>query len=86
MSYRVFWTPDAETSLERLLREAEAPREMAAIAMEIDRNLIADPVHFGESRFDSVRVAFVRPLGVQFDILDDVKTVIVDAVWRIDRK
>jgi len=86
MSYRVFWTPEAETTLEKLLRESEAARDLAAVAKEIDRNLTADPVHFGESRFESVRVAFVRPLGVQFEILDDMQTVIVDAVWRIDRK
>ncbi len=86
MSYRVFWTPEAEALLEKLLHESESPRELAAIAKEIDRNLTADPVHFGESRFQSVRMAFIRPLGVQFDVLDDVQTVIVDAVWRIDRK
>lgn len=86
MNYRVFWTPDAEASLEKLFRESEAPRELAAVAQEINRNLTTDPFHFGESRLQSVRVAFVQPLGVQFDVLDDVHTVIVDAVWRIDRK
>jgi hypothetical protein len=86
MSYRVFWTPEAEASLANLLHESEAPRELAAVAKEIDRHLTEDPVHFGESRLQSVRMAFIRPLGVQFDVLDDVQTVIVDAVWRIDRK
>lgn len=86
MSYRVFWTPDAEASLERLLHESEEPRELAMIAKEIDRNPTADPKRFGESRLLTVRIAFIRPLGVQFDVLDDVRTAIVDAVWRIDRK
>jgi hypothetical protein len=30
-------------------------------------------------------VGFVHPLGVQFEVMDDVQTVIVHDVWRIDR-
>jgi hypothetical protein len=44
------------------------------------------PSEFGESRFDTVRAAFLRPLGVQFDVLEDVQTVIVYDAWRIDAK
>ena len=33
-----------------------------------------------------MRVGFVFPLGVQFEVMDDVRTVIVHDVWRIDRK
>ena len=43
-------------------------------------------MRFGESRYDAVRVGFVLPLGVQFEVFDDVRTVIVYDVWRIDVK
>jgi hypothetical protein len=51
---------------------------------KIDRHLIADPNGFGESRYDTVRVGFAYPLGVQFEVMDDVHTAVVYDVWRID--
>ena len=86
MSYRVFWSPHAEGQLEEILRNATDAAAIAAFAREIDRFLVANPKSFGESRYDTVRVGFVRPLGIQFEVLDDVRTVIVYDVWRIDRK
>jgi hypothetical protein len=84
MSYRVFWSPQAEAMLERILDETEETENLTAILVEIDRRLAADPADFGESRFDTVRVGFVPPLAVQINILEDVQSVIVDAVWRTD--
>jgi hypothetical protein len=87
MKYRVLWAPYAEESLERML--AAAPHDdavLAAAAREIDQHLLTEPLQFGESRYDAVRIGFVRPLGVQFEVLDDVATVVVHIVWRIDGK
>ncbi len=86
MSYRVFWSPHAEGQLEQIIRAATDVAIVAAAAREIDRHLVSTPATFGESRFDTVRVGFVPPLGVQFEMLEDVRTVIVYDVWRIDRK
>ena len=86
MSYRVFWSPHAEHRLEEILRDAAVQAECAAAAREIDQQLVSDPKRFGESRFDLVRIGFVRPLGVQYEVLHDVRTVIVYDVWRIDAK
>ena len=58
----------------------------AKTAGEIDGHLLGQPNEFGESRYDTVRIGFVHPLGVQFEVLEDVRTVIVYDVWRIDRK
>jgi hypothetical protein len=33
-----------------------------------------------------MRIGFVEPPGIQFEVMDDVRTVIVHDVWRIDRK
>jgi hypothetical protein len=84
MSYRVFWSPHAEERLEALLQDARAMPEIADAARTIDQYLGSYPIEFGESRFDTVRIGFVRPLGVQYELLEDVSTVIVYDVWRID--
>ena len=86
MQYRVLWAPYAEEKLEHLLQAASEPPLLAAAARQIDQHLITGPATFGESRYDTVRVGFVYPLGVQFEGMDDVRTVIVHDVWRIDRK
>lgn len=85
MSYRVLWSPHAEDRLEQLLRGAHAA-DLAGVAQQIDRILIATPKAFGESRYDTVRVGFARPLGVLYEVMDDVRTVVVYDVWRIDRR
>ncbi len=85
MAYRVFWSPFAETRLEQIVQNAPDVPEVAAAAREIDRHLISDPHGFGESRYDTVRVGFAYPLGVQFEVMDDVRTAVVYDAWRIDR-
>jgi plasmid stabilization system protein ParE len=84
MSFRVFWSPHAEQQLEEILRDIGSQSQVAPAAREIDRFLAHDPARFGESRYDTVRIGFVRPLGVPFEVLEDVHTVIVYDVWRID--
>jgi hypothetical protein len=73
MSYRVFWAPYAEQRLEEILQDAAARAQHASAAREIDQRLFTDPLQFGESRYDAVRVGFVRPLGVQYEVLPDVQ-------------
>lgn len=86
MTYRVFWAPTAETWLEAQLSQATDAETLADAAKEIDRHLLAAPNEFGESRYDAVRIGFAWPLGVQFEVFDDDRTVVVYDVWRIDRK
>jgi hypothetical protein len=86
MQHRVLWAPYAEDMLERLLQAASEPPLLAMAARQIDQCLMTDPRSFGESRYDMIRIGFMYPLGVQFEVMDDVRTVIVHDVWRIDRK
>ena len=86
MTYRVFWSPTAEARFERIVSGAIDRESLAAAAKLIDKALAENPLAFGESRYDNVRVGFVLPLGVQFEVQPDVRTVIVFDVWRIDRK
>jgi hypothetical protein len=83
MKYRVFWSPNAELQLETLLAKDEYRTSIARAARDVDGHLISDPLAFGESRYENVRVGFVLPLGVEYEILNDVFTVIVNGVWRI---
>jgi len=85
MTYRVFWSPHSEERLEQILRDASEPAFLAGVAREIDQHLSTRPKTFGESRYETVRVGFVRPLGIQYEVMEDVRTVIVYDVWRIDR-
>jgi hypothetical protein len=86
MSYRVFWSPHAEDQLERLLLGSSDQPRLAEAARGIDQRLAKDPWIFGESRFDAVRIAFEQPLAIHYEVLEDVETVIVYDVWRIDVK
>lgn len=86
MKYRVFWSPHAENRLEVLLQDLSARPQLAKAAREIDRNLSIDPVGFGETRYENVRVGFSTPLGIQYEVLGDVSSVIVYDVWRIDKR
>jgi hypothetical protein len=83
MTYRVLWAPHAEEQLESILGRAP---ELAEVAKKIDARLMKRPKSFGESRYDAVRVAFPHPLAVHFEVMDDVRTVVVYDVWRIDHK
>jgi hypothetical protein len=85
MSYRVFWAPNAEAKLEHFIDAGPDPTSLAAAARQMDRHLVNEPASFGESRYDTIRIGFAYPLGVQFEVMDDVQTVIVHDVWRIDR-
>ena len=85
MTWRVFWSPHAEERLEKLLQAAPDAALLIAAAKVIDRYLVTDPKSFGESRYDTVCVGFVLPLGNQYECQDVVHTVIVYDVWRIVR-
>jgi hypothetical protein len=86
MRFRVIWAPEAEDQLAKLLAVASDPDQLVAAANLIDRKLIAGPKDLGESRDEAVRVGFVQPFGIQFEVMDDVQTVIVHDIWRTDRR
>jgi hypothetical protein len=86
MSYRVFWTPDAERYFKELHAAATGQPLLVQAVSEIDRQLHKDPLEFGESRFENVRIGFEGPLAVHFEVLEDVETVIVFGVWTTDRR
>lgn len=82
MRHVVFWVPEADEKLQALIEAANASSELIRVVREIDFWLARDPLDFGESRFDTVRLGVVRPLAVLFDVLDDPPTVIVLDIWQ----
>lgn len=82
MRHFVFWVPEADENLQRLIRAEDDSSELVRRVREIDFWLARDPLDFGESRFDTVRLAVEGPLAVLFDVLDDPPTVIVLDIWR----
>jgi hypothetical protein len=85
MQYRVLWAPYAEDKLQLLLESSTDAGIVANAAREIDRYLFGNAGKFGESRYGNMRIGFVTPLGIQFEVMEDVHTAIVHDVWRIDR-
>lgn len=85
MPYRVFWSPDAERLLKKIHATARDSSDVSRAAGEIDKQLRADPFDVGESREENVRIGFQEPVGIEFEVLDDVQTVIVFNVWRTER-
>jgi hypothetical protein len=69
-----------------MLSDRTQQQLLAAAARRIDRQLARDPFNFEESRYDTVRVGFEPPLRLHYEVLSDVRTVIVYDVWRIDSK
>jgi hypothetical protein len=86
MPYHVFWSPDAERQFKSLYATATEPTALSVAADAIDAQLHRNPHEFGESREESVRIGFEEPLGIQCEVLEDVKTVVVFQVWRTDKK
>jgi hypothetical protein len=86
MPYRVFWSPDAERRYKVLLRLSSDAATLAQAARDIDRQLHSNPFELGESRDENIRIGFLEPLAIEFEVLQDVETVIVFNVWISKRR
>lgn len=83
MDYLVVWTDDAEDDLIRIGVAAEDRTSIVAALRVMDRALVKDPNLRGESRQGNVRIDFHHPLGVEFEVIEETRTVYVLAVWSI---
>ena len=86
MSYTVVWTPTAEQDLAAIWMKVQDREAINSASNTIDALLQHDPESRGESRYDSVRVMFVPPLGVDFDVSEDDRFVYVLTVWLIEKR
>jgi hypothetical protein len=84
MKYLVSWTPRAEERLANAWLAAPDQKAVTVAAHVLDHHLAIDPLRFGESRMSSInRVAWEAPLGIEFDVIEDDKKVLVLTVWLI---
>ncbi len=85
MKYRILWIPDAEESFEQILNDESRSKYLLRDSVRsINEQLVSKPFEFGESRQEDVYVGFVEPLAVNYQILHDVRTVVVFHIWRTD--
>ena len=80
MNYTVTWEEAAETQLATLWLQATDKSAVAGYIDQMDRVLGRDPKGAGESRNETTRIAFFRPLVVRFHIDETLKIVTVTAV------
>jgi len=84
MNYTVTWLAVAEQDLATVWLAAPDRTAVALAAHRLDDTLGDDPLRFGESRQSSVhRVGFDLPLGVEFEVIEDDKKVIVQGAWLV---
>lgn len=83
MKYEVRWGPAAENELASLWLDSDDRQTITDAAMQIDELLAAFPQDRGESRFGDIRILFVSPLGVLFQVDEQNRRVQVIAVWQI---
>lgn len=82
MRHSVFWVPEADERLQALIAASSDENALIRVAREIDFWLARDPLNFGESRSEALRLGVVRPIAVLFEVLDDPPTVIVLDIWQ----
>ena len=84
MSYTVIWTPGAEQDLAAAWLAAADRNAVTVASHQIDLDLAADPFAIGIARNASVnRTAYEPPLGVDYEVIEDDKTVRVIRVWSV---
>jgi hypothetical protein len=79
--YTVRWKRTALDTLTELWLQSGNRSEINNAVEEIDRLLARQPYDCGESRSESFRVLFCKPLGVFFTVDDAANTVDVLRVW-----
>lgn len=85
-SYTVDWTSAAEDDLAAIWLASADRGGITAAAHRISGLLKASPLRVGRPRMSSVhRTATLKPLGIEFEVIEDDKRVIVLAVWDADR-
>ena len=87
MKFTVIWTPTAEQDLAALW--VEHPKSRTGItraARSVDLLLRENPQSRGESRYDTLRILIVHPLGVDFDVDEGNGIVSVLTVWHAGRR
>jgi len=79
--YSVRWKRTALDLLTELWLESANRSKINEAVEEIDRLLARQPYDCSESRSESIRVLFCKPLGVFFTIDDESESVDILRIW-----
>jgi hypothetical protein len=79
--FQVRWKRAALDFVTELGLDSADRSGITAAVDEVDRLLTSDPENAGESRSETVRILFVAPLGVFFEVDEPKKTVHVLRAW-----
>jgi hypothetical protein len=84
MNYVVLWSPKAEAMLGRLWLASPNNSTIAEAARWLDKQLATMPLQLGEveTNVTTQRLAYRPPLNVAYEVLEDTKQVIVQAVFE----
>ncbi len=82
MKYTVVWIESAQDELADLWNRAANRQDIADASNTIDNLLRFNPYTYSESREGDLRIMFVPPLAVLFQISDSDCLVTVRAVWQ----
>ena len=84
MSYTVEWVQQAQNDLASIWLAAPNRNAVAAANARLDRLLARVPLRTGRQLTSSVhRRAYSRPLVIEFEVIEDDKRVLVQAVWVV---
>lgn len=84
MSYIVYWTVVALDELATVWMAAADRNAAAAAAHQLEQEIAADPYGRGLFRASSANyTAIDLPLGIEFDVIEDDKTVRILRVWSL---
>jgi hypothetical protein len=82
MNYEVIWDPTAEQELAAAWLMAPDRNALTEAAAWLDERLANSPLTLGRRRSSSVhRTAYRSPLGIEFEVIEDDKRVIVRGVF-----
>jgi plasmid stabilization system protein ParE len=81
MKYTVVWKPSAEAKLAQIWTEAHNRNAVAQAADAIDRSLQFNAESQGESRTGNIRITWVQPLAIHFQVEKEDCMVYVLKVW-----
>jgi hypothetical protein len=85
MNYHVDWAPRAEQLLAAVWLAARNRGAVTAAAAWLDAELADAPLRFGDPIDSSIhRVGYHDVLGIEFEVIEDDKRVIVHGVFSLD--
>ncbi|MFQ5734727.1 MAG: hypothetical protein ACE5KM_22565 [Planctomycetaceae bacterium] len=86
MRFRVIWKPEPQQRLTEIWMASGDRTAVTEAVNRIDAILATDPDSAGESRDESMRVLFLRPLVVLFEVIEEDRRVDVVGVHDITRR